>query len=353
MKIVFCLLLVLIISGCSVTTQLSYFPESLNDQIEISSTVHEGIDSSKFIELISKIYSGEFRGIHSVLISRNNKLVFEKYFAGWNADKPHDLYSAGKSISSVIFGLAVDRKLISPSTKLLKLFEPYCTIVNNETKYKREIQLKHLLSMSSGMACGKFGDIHSDISLIMRKSLNPVRTFLDIPMECEPGKTFLYNDALAEVVNYSLSIVTKNNLNRFQDSLFFSPLGINIKKTEIGLTSRDFLKIGLLFLNKGIWYGRRILSEEWINESTLFKIKPRCQDWFAYGYAYFWWLKKFDYKGKTVECIMAIGNGHQALYIIPELQLVVVFTGENFKSDITWEQPHGIVQDYVINSIVD
>ena len=341
----------LIFISCSVSEYIYHNPPAMQDEITVASASEVGMDSVKFTQLITKIKDKEFISVHSVLVSRYNKLVLEEYFDGYDVNKSHDLYSAGKSITSALFGLAFDRNMISPDEKLLKFFEPYYPFVKNENKAKHDIKLSHLMTMSSGIKCGTFGDPKTDLSRLMLKSMDPVKTFLDAEMEAEPGTVFKYNDSMAQIIFYTIALAVKMNYYTFEDSLFYSPLGIDIKKTEPGLRPRDFLKIGLLYLNKGVWNGKRILSGEWIEESTSFKIKPASSPWFAYGYGYFWWLNRFNYKGKEVECIMAVGNGHQALYIIPELQLVVVFTGGNFKNGVSWQQPHKMLQEYVIDAI--
>ena len=350
-KVLIIFLVTILFYHCSANKYFYQVPPEINDNIAVTSAANVELDSLMLSLLVNKINEGEFKGVHSVLVSRYNKLVLEKYFGEYDINKAHDLYSAGKSIASALFGLAVDRNMISPDKKLLKIFESYYPFVQNENKTKHKIKLSHLLTMSSGMKCGTFGDSKSDLSRLMRKSADPLKTFLDVEMEAEPGEVFKYNDSMAEVISYAIAVAIKQDFKTFEDSLFFEPLGINTKTSMGGLQSRDFLKIGLLYLNKGIWNGKRILSEEWINESTSFKIKPASSEWFAYGYGYFWWLNRFDYKDKKVECIMAVGNGHQALYIIPELELVVVFTGGNFNNGVTWEQPHNMLQNYIINAI--
>lgn len=320
-------LLIIILQACSSSSFLYKQPIQTNDGLTTANLESEGFNSVKVFELINKVKDDEFVGVHSVLISRNNKLLLDEYFAGYTIDTPHKLYSAGKSLASLIFGITVDDGIVTPELGLLEHFEPYYPVINNNDANKKDIKLKHLLTMSSGMDVGKFGDPKTDISILMRKSYKPMKSFLDLKMLSEPGTQHHYNDALPIIVANIQSHVIGKDLIKYQNKRFYEPLAIDVSNLRGALKPRDFLKVGLLILKKGVWQGKQIISEEWLEESTSNHIKPYSSDWFANGYGYYWWLNEFFHKGKKVKCIMAVGNGHQALYIIPELELVVVFTG--------------------------
>jgi len=343
--------LFIIIQACSSSSFTYQEPAKTSDGLATATLETEGFNSEKIFELINLVRDGEFVGVHSVLISRNNKLLLEEYFAGYTMVSPHKLYSAGKSLASLIFGITVDEGLVSPELGLVEYFEPYYPVISNNDARKRRIKIKHLLTMSSGMNVGTFGDPKTDIAILMQKSFKPMKAFLDLEMISEPGTEHHYNDALPIMVANIQSQIIKESLTKYQNEQFYEPLGIDASNLLGALRPRDFLKVGLLVMNKGLWNGKRIVSEEWIEESTSSHIKPHSSDWFANGYGYYWWLNDFDYKGQKVKCIMAVGNGHQALYIIPELELIVVFTGGNMNQSVSWAQPHKMLQEYIIDAL--
>lgn len=337
--------------GCSTDLYRYTEPQAINDGLETSTLSAERLDSSKILDLTQKIIDGTFSGVHSVLVSYKGRLVHEKYFQGYDLNKPHLFYSAGKVITSTIFGLAYDKGLINPEDKVVKFYEPFYPTIKNSNKQKEAIRFKNLLTMSTGIECGKFGDNKTDINRRMIKAFHPVKLFLDQPMDTTPGENFEYTDANIQVVATAVATVFGNKFEEFEKKEFFEPLQIIADNYHKGYKPRDFLKIGLLFQNNGSWNGKQILSKDWIREATAHKIKPTVSDDIAEGYGYYWWLKKFDYQGKKVDCYFAAGNGHQYLYIVPELELVVVFTGGNFESDFLHSQPHKMLQDYIISAI--
>ncbi|MBK5277547.1 MAG: serine hydrolase, partial [Bacteroidia bacterium] len=95
---------------------------------------------------------------------------------------------------------------------------------------------------------------------------------------------------------------------------------------DIGLRPRDMLKFGLLYLNQGSWNGKQIISSDWIKESTTPKIKSGA----TLGYGYFWWTRDFAWKGKKVSSYFAWGYGGQYIFVIPEVQIVIVMSGSNW-----------------------
>jgi len=350
--LIFAICFAFIVVGCSADLASYVEPPKIEDGIETSTLTSAGFDSLKVLELSKKINDGTFPGVHGVLISRKGKLLYEEYFQGYDANTPHLFYSAGKIITSTIFGLAYDRGLLNPEDRLIKFYEPYYPSIQNSDKRKESIKFKNLLTMSTGIECGILGDNKTDINRKMIKSFRPVKLFLDQPMRTSPGESFDYTDANIQVIATAVATVIGNDYDQFEKNAFLEPLQISAENYHKGYLPRDFLKIGIMYQNNGMWNGRQILSRDWIEKATTFKIKPTVPEDIADGYGYYWWLKKFDYRGRKVDCYFAAGNGHQYLYVVPELELVVVFTGGNFESDFLHSQPHRMLQEYIINAMI-
>ena len=144
----------------------------------------------------------------------------------------------------------------------------------------------------------------------------------------------------------------------------FAPLGITnyINQTDDSkvtpyfgggmlLTSRDLLKFGQLYQNKGKWKGQQIISEKWVEAS--FGKYLRLQDYNDKNlYGYLWWHDTYEVNGKAYEAIEARGAGGQFIFILPALESVVVITSGNFRNR-KGNQPREILKRYIIPALVN
>jgi CubicO group peptidase (beta-lactamase class C family) len=138
-----------------------------------------------------------------------------------------------------------------------------------------------------------------------------------------------------------LAVATGQDVPAFADEALFHPLGIvgarwarfdAGRQTDSGghlmLRPRDLARIGQLLLQQGRWGGRTIVSREWIERATA--EQTRIDGGRPYGYL--WWRRSFPFRGDRVDAFSAEGNGGQYLFVLPQLELVVVFTGGNYNS---------------------
>ena len=164
------------------------------------------------------------------------------------------------------------------------------------------------------------------------------------------------------VLGEIIKSATKMNIDEFSGKYLFEPLDIdssNWAQFENGvieaaggleITPRAMAKIGVTFLNKGVWNGKQIISEQWVEKSaTSFPGNNRIKVPGEYpgrnGYSYSWWIKPFSGSGKRIQMFYALGWGGQYIIVFPELNTVVVFTGGNYLSKPT---PFKILQRYII-----
>ncbi|GAI97142.1 unnamed protein product [marine sediment metagenome] len=139
------------------------------------------------------------------------------------------------------------------------------------------------------------------------------------------------------------------NIDEFSGKYLFEPLGISpyywsqykngVVDTagSLKITPRDMTKIGVTFLNKGIWNGEQIISEQWVDKSAVSYpgnswLSNWDDHWGMRGYSYSWWTHTFVKSGKRINMFYAAGWGGQYIMVIPELNTVVVFTGGNYLS---------------------
>jgi CubicO group peptidase (beta-lactamase class C family) len=243
----------------------------------------------------------------------------------------HTMQSVSKTVTSVILGVAITRGDFKAglNTPVLKFFD--VAKVKNVDDRKRRMTLKDVLTMTTGLNWNEqvpYNDPRSDASL-MEATDDWVEYVIDKPMAEEPGKVFNYSSGAAELLAYIFQKETGQDIDAYGEKYLFAPLGIKhhwkrsylgVVDTEGGLylTGGDLAKIGYLYLNEGLWDGKRIVSKDWVKESLTPYI-----DAVRFQYGFKWWL--YPLNGKFVW--MAIGFGGQRLMVFPEENLIVVFTG--------------------------
>lgn len=335
-------------------------PEQLNDGWAIANINDHDISKTELVGLIDDIHSKKLVNTHSVLIAKKNKLVFENYFDGFNANIPHDLRSASKSISSAMIGIAIDNNIIESVDQKLYDFIPEAYQYTKDS-LKSKISIKDLLTMSSGLDVNNLAseNYYQDPN----NSKNWLRTVLEAPMVKEPGTYADYGSANPFLLGVCLNERLNKPLEIYMDEKLFAPLGITnyINQTDdtevipyfgggMLLTPRDLLKFGQLYLDKGKWKGKQIISEKWVEES--FKKRLRLQDVRDKNeYGYLWWHDTYVVKGKAIKSIEARGAGGQFIFIIPELESVVVITSGNFRNG-KGNQAREILKEYILPAMM-
>jgi CubicO group peptidase (beta-lactamase class C family) len=159
-------------------------------------------------------------------------------------------------------------------------------------------------------------------------------------MAAEPGSTYVYNSGVTMLLDHILYRATGEHALAYAERRLFAPLGITEyywKQTPAGetdaegglyLAARDLAKIGYLYARDGKWEGNRILPEGWVAAATSPHSKPGWggDDW-RYGYQ--WWLVPYTANGKQSHAWSAVGYGGQRLFVLPEYDLIAVFTAWN------------------------
>jgi CubicO group peptidase (beta-lactamase class C family) len=312
-------------------------------------------------EMENLISKDSLPNTHSVLISRNGKLIYENYFAGYTENIPHDMRSASKSISSAIVGIAKDKSLFKSVEQSVFDFLPtkYQTQKNS---LKSKIDIQSLLTMSSGLDAIDYGKNANPKSPATednyQRSKDWTETILATPMINSPNTKANYGSANPYLLGIAMDSLVTEPLELFMDTTLFQKLAISnyIIQTDLNenpyfgggmyLTSRDMLKFGELYLNNGKWNSKRILSKSWVRNSfrnyrTLENTKDKN------GYGYLWWHHSYQVNGENIASIEARGAGGQYIFVIPSLKAVVVITSGNFRNGKT-QQPEMIFENYIL-----
>ena len=362
------------------SSQYTYrLPENINDGLDVGSIDEVNIDSVLIEKAVDSIYQGRYKEVHSMLIFKDDKLVFEEYFKGhkfeydttkhhgelvnWDRTMLHSIMSVTKSITSACIGIAIDNGFIESVHQSIFDYLPEYQHLNKDGKDR--ITIEHLLTMSSGLEWNEwalpYSNPKNDVIMLYQVE-DPVTYVLNKPLIDEPGKSFKYAGGCNILLGEILKDATKMNIDEFSGKYLFEPLGIapyywsQYKNGvvdaagSIKITLRDMAKIGVTFLKKGVWNRKQIISEKWVDKSaTSYPGNSWLNNWDDYwgmrGYAYMWWTHTFIKSGKRINMFYAAGWGGQFIMIIPELNTVVVFTGGNYT---TFRPPFEILKKYIL-----
>lgn len=369
------ILIVLILSifsiGCTLESPGQYTyrsPENIQDGIDTGSLEDVNMEVKYLAEAVNEINRGRYKEVHSILIFKDNKLVFEEYFQGhqykWDGQEHHGdwvtfdremlhpIMSDTKSITSACIGIAIDQGYIGSVHQSIFDYLPEYHHLNTDGKEK--ITLEHLLTMTSGLAWNEWNAPYSspenDAIGIWFQEKDPITFILERPLIHEPGTYFNYSGGNMIVLGEIIKNATQMKIDEFSRKLLFEPLGIDSSNWTVRypngvieaagsleITPRAMVKIGVTFLHLGVWNRERIISEGWIEKSAnAFPgnqgIKVPLENSGRNGYSYSWWIHQFSHSGKQMKMFYAGGWGGQLIMVIPELNAVVVFTGGNYVS---------------------
>lgn len=322
-----------------------------------------GLDPEALRALAQEIAAGQYGYVDSMLVIRHGRIAFEQHYphdyralfsgkgAPWiynyydpdwhpfyKGTQLHTMQSVSKSVTSTLVGIAIERGEIADVNVAVM---PYFAGFRVASDPRRDsMRLWNVLTMTTGIQWDESSATYTDPRnncAQMEASRDWIRYVLEQPMAAEPGTSFVYNSGATELLAHILKKATGKNVDDYAREHLFGPLGIRDfawKHTPLGLADtegglylapRDLAKLGLLFLHQGAWDGRQIVPAAWVGQSTRWSIDT---DWDAPGYGFQWWaLAGKD--GAAPEAYAAIGYGDQYLIVIPQLDLIAVFTAWN------------------------
>jgi CubicO group peptidase (beta-lactamase class C family) len=322
-KIIFCGALLILFTFSWSLLAMSNEPVQKEWTWETSTPEKQGIDSERVIELFNKI---EQKGMNlsSLLIARNGRIITEAYFAPYDKNTRHNLYSASKSVLSALVGIALEEgDLKSIDQRVAEFFPQYYT--ENMDPRKKEITIKDLLKMSAGYEASdnyKLNEIFFSRNELAKRIINR-------KLVSKPGKEFRYDNLSSQLIAEILREATGKSIFAYAQQHLFQPLGIEdvrwdklpsghyIGSSGVHLTPRQMAKFGHLYLNEGTWQGKQVVPTSWVKESTRSYIATR-NPWWDYGYQ--WWTARNVY--------IASGYGGQRIMVLPEADMVIVITAE-------------------------
>ncbi|MEX2152065.1 MAG: serine hydrolase [Gemmatimonadaceae bacterium] len=267
----------------------------------------------------------ELPRLRSLIVQRKGAVVGERYYRGATRTTRANIKSASKSIISALVGIAIERGHIEGVHQTLGELLLEAASLDSTT---RAITVGDLLSMRAGLQSTSFDNYGEWVT-----SRNWVRHALRQPMVAEPGGPMIYSTGNTHLLSAILTRTTKMSTYRFAQRHLATPLGIELRPwqtdpqgiyfggNDMYLTPRDMLKIGTLFLNGGAVRGRQVVPRAWVDSSFV----PRTTSPFnGNRYGYGWWTRN----AQGFDVRYAWGYGGQFIFIVPELELVVVATSD-------------------------
>ena len=319
-------------------------PPDRHDGIAVGNIAQSDLGVATANTIVRGILDGTYKDVHSVLLYQHGKLVLEEYFYGYTRERPHQLRSATKSVVSALAGIAVDHGALTGINEPVLPHMTYTSYANPDPR-KAAMTLGNFLSMSPGLDCNDHSADSPGRETVIDDQPDWVKATLDLPMINAPGSKGFYCSGGVAVVGRMIENTTHTLLPDYAQQNLFGPLGIartdwvwnytltnaNKEYAQLHLRPRDMLKLGIVYADGGRWRGRQVISKSWVQASLA---GQSVVDDTSYGY--FWWRPWLHVEtpsgAQRVDYQAAQGNGGQKIYLLPQYDLVAVFTAGDYNS---------------------
>ena len=297
---------------------------------ETSSPEAEGMDAAP-LEGIDA-YCVE-HGCRAVVVVRHGRIVWERYWGGWNEASTDNSWSMAKSVTSALVGIAIDEGKIKGLDESAADFIPEWRGSNRD-----KITVGQLLSMTSGLTWAMLYNPLAGDTIKMAQKDDQLAYALDRQLYRAPGTDWYYSDGDAMSFSRIIEAATGTKVGDYAQEKLFGPIGVqnaNWRTDNAGQamtwccifsTAKDFARFGYLFLRNGKWGDQQVVPENWVKTST----QPSQIENMSYGY--YWWL--LDLPDVPKDLYAAMGFATKRTYVIPSLDIVAVRLGEG--DDLAW-----------------
>lgn len=305
--------------------------------------------ASELDAVTKAVEAGDFKQVTSVVVARHGKPVYEHYFDKDGADGLRNTRSVTKTVTGMLVGLAIERKLLRTDTPVLPYFPELRPLANPDPR-KDKITVEDFLTMSSLLECdddNQYSRGNEERMYLVEDWSRfvadlPIRGFPDWqprPEQSPYGRAWSYCTAGVTLLGPLLEKVSGQRVPDFAAANLFKPLGIDQVKWQfqpkgsamtgggLQLRSIDLMKLGQLYLDGGRAGGKQVIPAEWVKRS----IAPHASAREGVDYGYLWWLQQFNVNGRLVQSYGMSGSGGNKVFVLPELDAVVVITTTNFQ----------------------
>jgi len=245
-----------------------------------------GFDPAKLDALSAQAGAG---GSTCLVVAKDGKLVEEDYYNGGAADTPQEVWSATKSYSSTLVGIAQDEGLLSIDDLATEYIPEW------EGTPSEDITVRNLIANDSG----RYWDYETDYFRMAGGAADKTQFAIDLGQAAPPGTTWEYNNSAIQALDRVLTKATGTGPAEYASAKLLDPIGMTSSSmttdptgntlTFMGLqsTCRDMARFGVLMLNKGNWDGEQVVSEAWVDDAT-----GQASQELNGSYGYLWWLNR-------------------------------------------------------------
>ena len=298
--------------------------ESPRDTPRLSGVIASALDTSRLQRGYSR--AGQLPRLRSLVVQWKGDVVGEKYYGGATRSTRANIKSVSKSVISALVGIAIEQGKIRDVNQTIGELLPAET--RGLDGAKRAITVGNLLSMRGGLQSTSFNNYGSWVS-----SRNWVANALSRPLVAEAGGPMIYSTGSTHILSAIITRATGADTHRFAARNLAQPLGLTLRPwqkdpqgiyfggNDMFLAPREMLKIGTLYLNRGALGSKQIVPRAWVDSSLVPRtISPFNGNRYGYG----WWMRSAH--GHAIH--YAWGYGGQFIFVVPDLQLVVVTTSD-------------------------
>lgn len=280
----------------------------------------------------------ESSGTNSLIVIRNDSILYENYFNGYKADSIQTIFSITKAFSAAMVGIAIQEGAIKSVNQLVSDFIP-----EYKENGRDKMTINHLLQMTSGVAEKDFRDIVKLGRFYYAK--NQTKQCVNLKMRYEPGTEFQYSSMTTQILGICLEKATGKTFAEYLQEKIWQPLGmqhnakIAIDKAGtakyfggLAMTPIDLAKFGLLYLNNGVWNGKQIIPAEWV-KATATRDTTAGR---SIAYSHCFWLDTYPLENRfNRNDFFAGGFLGQIVYVNPDNNTVIIRTGSK-EGNIHW-----------------
>jgi CubicO group peptidase (beta-lactamase class C family) len=326
-------------------------------------------------KLDAGVRSGLLRGLHTVVVTRAGKLVFEKYYDGldqawgrslgmvkFGPDTLHDLRSVTKSLVGLLYGIALARGQVPQlDAPLLQQFPEYPDLANDPQR--AAITIEHVITMTMGTDWNEqlpYSDPNNS-EIMMENAADRYRFVLDRPMLAAPGTKWVYNGGSTALLGRLIAKGTGKSLPEFARDALFTPLSISPYEWATGgdgvasaasglrLSSRDLARIGNLVLANGQFSGQQVVPATWI--TAMRRPAVSTGDGLHYSRGWYHGAAPVATLTQTPSWLAGFGNGGQRLWLMPDIGVAAVIFAGNYNTADQWVLPTRVWREIILANL--
>lgn len=347
-----------------------YPPVKLNDGLATASRGAVGMDAQIIQNLMDKVRRDGYNELHSLLVYKDGLLVMEEYFHGnndtidfennvtvdkrpdpvqWGRNDPHYVASVNKALTSTVVGIALDQQGLSVTDHIAPYLPEYEAHFSDANK--AALNFEHCLTMTAGFQWDEWGS--NDLSLLWQS--NDFGDFVLQRNNMGSESEWRYNSALPNLLLKAVDNMVDGGVRSWAHEHFYEKLGITNYRWQsqpdgypegaarMYIRPRDMLKVGITYLNDGMWAGEQVIPKEWVAQCMQVKNQTASGD-----YSYYFWLREIN----GVQYLSADGDGGNYINIFPEQNMVIVMTqGLYLKWPSYVNQANNIMGQYILPAI--